>query len=46
MNIETIVERYAEGERDFGGVDLRGAQREGIVLSGSDLREADLVARR
>jgi len=39
----TITERYATGERDFTGENLRGADLRGADLNGADLRGADLI---
>jgi Uncharacterized low-complexity proteins len=37
-----LLKRYTAGERDFGGVDLRGAYLSEAILSGADFRQADL----
>lgn len=47
MTAEELIERYAAGERDFSGSDLRGvdlseAELRGIDLSGANLRQANL----
>jgi uncharacterized protein YjbI with pentapeptide repeats len=42
MDRQELLERYASGERNFGDVDLRGAQLDGVILSGVQLRGADL----
>ena len=47
MTVEELIRRYAAGERDFAGSDLRGADLSeadlrGIDLSRANLREADL----
>ena len=39
----TITERYATGERDFTGENLRGADLTGRNLTGADLTGADLT---
>ncbi len=42
MKSQTILARYAQGERDFRKVNLRGQSFQGRNLSGADFSEADL----
>jgi uncharacterized protein YjbI with pentapeptide repeats len=42
MNANELLRRYAAGERDFGGAQLRGAYLNEAILNGADLRQADL----
>ena len=42
MTAEELLERYAAGERDFSGVDLRGVNLSGANLYGVMLYDADL----
>lgn len=47
MTRAELLRRYAEGERDFRGLDLRATDFEGcylrrVDLTGADLRDADL----
>ena len=42
MTTEELLERYAAGERDFSGVDLRGVNLSGANLYGVMLYDADL----
>lgn len=37
-----LIQRYAQGEKDFRRLDVPGADLSGIVLAGVDLRESDL----
>lgn len=39
---ETLLERYARGQRDFTGTSLRGARLPGIILQRCDLTDANL----
>jgi uncharacterized protein YjbI with pentapeptide repeats len=43
MTAEELLERYAAGERDFSGVDLREADLTAIDLSCINLSNANLV---
>lgn len=42
MTAEELIRRYAAGERDFSGTDLRGADLSEADLRGVDLSEANL----
>ena len=42
MDAKELLERYAAGERGFGGADLRGANLSGANLLGANLERADL----
>ncbi|NEO59945.1 MAG: pentapeptide repeat-containing protein [Moorea sp. SIO1F2] len=42
MKAQTILARYAQGERDFRKVNLRGQSFQGRNLSGADFSDADL----
>lgn len=42
MKVEELIKRYLAGERDFRGVDLRGADLSGVDLEWADLSGADL----
>ncbi|NEO79715.1 pentapeptide repeat-containing protein [Moorena sp. SIO4G3] len=42
MKSQTILARYAQGERDFRKVNLRGQSFQGRNLSGADFSDADL----
>ncbi|OLT65736.1 pentapeptide repeat-containing protein [Moorena producens] len=42
MKAQTILARYAQGERDFRKVNLRGQSFQGRDLSGADFSEADI----
>ncbi|MGV0102455.1 Pentapeptide repeat-containing protein [Nostoc sp. DSM 114160] len=43
ITVEELLQRYAAGERDFIGVDLRDAELRGINLSRANLSGADLI---
>lgn len=43
MNRDELLSRYANGDRDFRGVNLSGVDLRGVNLSGADLRGADLI---
>ena len=43
MTAEKLLERYAAGERDFGGVDLSGANLSEADLEFANFREANGV---
>lgn len=42
MQVEEVLRRYAEGERDFRGVNLRGQSFTGQELTGADFSGADI----
>jgi len=42
MNAAQLLQRYAQGERDFSGADLRGCNFKGQDLSGADFSGADI----
>ncbi|MEB3355238.1 MAG: pentapeptide repeat-containing protein [Synechococcales bacterium] len=42
MNSQTLLTRYAQGERDFSGANLRGCNFRGQNLSGINLSGADI----
>ncbi len=42
MKAKEVVAKYAEGERDFRRVDLRGQSFKGENLAGADFRGADI----
>ncbi|MGC1244742.1 MAG: pentapeptide repeat-containing protein, partial [Spirulinaceae cyanobacterium] len=42
MKAKEVVAKYAEGERDFRRVDLRGQSFKGENLAGADFRGADV----
>ena len=42
ITAEELLRRYADGERDFAGVDLHGVDLSGAVLTGINLDRADL----
>ena len=42
MTAEELLERYAAGERDFSGINVREAYLEGAVLTGINLSRANL----
>ncbi len=42
MKADEVLRRYAAGERDFRGVNLRGQSFKGKDLSGADFSEADI----
>ncbi|MEH2207481.1 MAG: pentapeptide repeat-containing protein [Nostoc sp.] len=43
ITVEELLQRYAAGERDFIGVDLRDAELRGINLSRANLSGAMTV---
>jgi uncharacterized protein YjbI with pentapeptide repeats len=43
MSAEELLERYAAGERDFGGIDLKEADLTGTDLSDINLSNANLI---
>ena len=42
MNIDELLNRYADGERDFGAINLQSANLTGLELSGVNLKGANL----
>lgn len=42
MKATEVLNRYAKGERDFRGANLRGQNFRGQDLSGADFSEADI----
>ncbi|APB34517.1 putative endoribonuclease L-PSP [Gloeomargarita lithophora Alchichica-D10] len=38
MHLQTLSQRYAQGEKDFSRLNLAGADLSGIILAGGDLR--------
>jgi hypothetical protein len=42
MNIDELLNRYADGERDFGAINLHSANLTGLELSGVNLKGANL----
>jgi hypothetical protein len=42
VTAKELLQRYAAGEREFAGADLKGAKLAGSKLAGADLRNADL----
>lgn len=42
MQEKEVLRRYAEGERDFKRLNLRGANFRGAVLAGADFSDCDL----
>lgn len=42
MNLQSLSQRYAQGEKDFSRLDLAGADLTGVILAGVDLRGSNL----